>query len=297
MRKKWALMAIASLFVSPAPGLAAPERVDTADTAARLDRLELRITGDRAELRASELLSYHRVAGGVVACMRAAGKPIRTPPFVSRYDGFTDADLGFGAGRGSVFDSITDRGRRAILNELAAARAARAGTLQEPWGPVRPADVAALNRCTAPYQHRTYPDFEPPDGVYRLSGLPGLLGPIERDPAVVAAMKPYRACMKVRFGYDVTERTDFLYTPRISYRDAPVDGRPPNAAWTRGIRQIHAAFDADASCRLPAYRLAMRMLAPRIGPWKRQHREELDTVRAAWKQRVAEAHDLPQSIP
>jgi hypothetical protein len=288
-------LVIGSLAISPAPGRSSPERMDVAATAARLDALHVRIAGNRAELRATELLNYHRVEGGVARCMRAAGKTYRIRPFVSRYDGFTDADLGFGSGSGSVADSITDRGRRSILNDLAGARFARAGVLDS-WGSVRPADSATLNRCTAPYQHRLYLDIDPPTGVYQLSGFPGLLNGVERDPAVIAAMRPYRTCMKDRYGHDVTERTDFLFAPRISYRDAPIDGQPPNAAWTRGVKKIRAAFDADIDCRLPAYRIAMKLIAPRLGPWERQHRTEISAIRAAWRQRVAQAHDLPHTI-
>jgi hypothetical protein len=292
-----AWIAVASLTVSPALGRSAPERVDIAATAARLDALSVRIGGNRAEWQATELINYHRVEGGMAACMKAAGKPYRIRPFVSRFDGFTDADLGFGSGSGSLFDSITDRGRRGILNELAGARYARAGVLDS-WGSVRPGDSATVNRCAAPFQYRLYPDVDPPDRVYRLSHFPGLFDPIVRDPAVIAAMRPYEGCMKRRYGYtaDAEDRTDFLFAPRISYRDAPVGGRPPAAAWTRGIARIHAAFDADIACRLPAYRIAMTALAPRIGPWERQHRTEIDAVRAAWRQRVVQAGGLPRTI-
>jgi hypothetical protein len=301
MRKRWifglAWLAVASVAVPPAPGWSAPERrVDIAATAARLDALHVRIAGHRGEWQATELINYHRVERGIAACIRATGRTYRPLPFVSHYDGFTDADLGFGAGSGSVFDSITDRGRRGILNELAAARADRAGVLAA-WGDVRPPDSTTLNRCTAPYQHRPYTNVDPPDGAYRLSDFPGLLDLIARDPKVLAAMRPYRGCMKRRFGYIVDEdRTDFLYMPRISYEDAPIAGRPAKPAWTRGIKQIRAAFDADTACRLPAYRLAMRMLAPRIGPWERQHRAEIAVVRAAWHHRVVQARQLPRTI-
>jgi hypothetical protein len=260
-----------------------------------LDALHLRIHGNRTELQASELLNYHRVEGGVATCMRAAGKAFRVRPFVSRYDDFTDADLGFGTGSGSVLDSITDLGRGVILNELAAARAARAGVLDS-WGSWGPADSATLNRCTAPYQHRLYLGIDPPAGVYRLPGIGDPRRPLARDPAVIAAMRPYRGCMKQRYGYDVTERTDFLYAPRLSYRDAPINGRPPNAAWIRGVQQVKAAFAADVDCRLPAYRIAMRLLAPRLDPWERQHRAEIDSIHRAWQQRVVQARDLPRRI-
>jgi hypothetical protein len=276
-------------------GASTPEQFDLATTAARLDALHVRIHGHRTELQASELLSYHQIEGGVKACMRAAGKAYRPAPFVSHYDEFTDADLGFGSGSGSVFDSVTDRGRRMILNERAAARSARAGLLTW-WDKMPPADVPAHNRCTAPYQHRTYPDFEPPAGVYLFPALGELFGPVVRDPAVIAAMRPYRSCMKRRFGYDVTERTDFLFAPRISYRDAPVAGRPVPAAWSRGLRQIRVVFAADIACRLPAHRIAMRLLAPRIGPWQRKHHAELAAVRAAWQERVILARPLKKTL-
>jgi hypothetical protein len=182
-----------------------------------------------------------------------------------------------------------------VLAWLAGARLARAGVLDS-WGPVRPADSATLNRCTAPYQHRLYPDIDPPAAAYRLGGFTGLLDVVGRDPAVLAAMRPYRACMKQRYGYDVRERTDFLFAPRISYRGAPIGGRPPAPAWTRGVKEIRAVFAADIACRLPAYRIAMTLIAPRLGAWERQHRAEIRAIRAAWKQRVADARDLPRTI-
>jgi hypothetical protein len=299
MRKRFIMLVgwvgVVLLLGPPAPGRSGPARTDIAATAARLDALHRSISGNRAERQASELLSYHQVEGGVAACMRAAGKSYRVAPFVSHYEEFTDADLGRGSGSGGPVDSITDRGRRIILNERAAARSARAG-LRTWWDSLPAADVAAHNRCTAPYQHRTYPDFEPPAGVYRFTGFAELFAPVARDPAVIAAMRPYRTCMKQRHGYDVTDRSDFLFAPRLSYRDAPVGGRPPAAAWTRGVRQIRAAFAADVDCRLPAYRIAMRLLAPRLGPWERLHRAEIAAIRAAWQHRVDRARQLPRTI-
>lgn len=285
-----AWLAIVPLAAAPSAAPAA-----ASSPAARLDALHVRIYGNKAELQASELLSYHQIEGGVTACMRAAGKTYRPAPFVSHYDEFTDADLGFGSGSGSVFDSITDRGQRMILNERAAARSARAG-LPTWWDRMPVADGAAYNRCTAPYQHRTYPDIEPPAGVYQFPALGELFRPVVKNPAVIAAMRPYRSCMKQRYGYDVTERTDFLFASRISHRDAPIAGRPTPVAWTRGIREIRTVFDADIACRLPAYRIAMRLLAPRIGPWQRQHRAELDAIRAAWQQRVVLARPLKKTL-
>ncbi len=132
--------------------------------------------------------------------------------------------------------------------------------------------------------------------MYRFTGFAELLAPGARDSAVIAAMRPYRTCMKQRHGYDVTDRTDFVFTPRISFRDAPIGGRPAAAAWTRGVRQIRAAFAADVDCRLPAYRIAMRLLAPRLGPWERQHRAEITAIRAAWQLRVDRARRLPRTI-
>ena len=299
MRSLWVLVlawfAVASPAVAPQPGRGSAARVDIAATAARIDALHVRIHGNRAQRQASELINYHRVEGGVAACMRAAGREYRIRPFVSRYDEITDADLGFGSGSGSVVDSIADRGRRSILNELAGARLARAG-VSDSWGSVRPADSATLNRCTAPFQHRLYPDFDPPAGTDRFSGFGELTGPAERDPAVIAAMRPYRTCMRTRHGYDVDERTDFLFTPRLSYRDAPTGGRPPSYAWNLGVARIRQAFDADIDCRLPAYRLAMAKIGPRIDAWERAHRAEIDAIQAEWNRRVAEARTLPRTI-
>jgi hypothetical protein len=287
---------VASLVASPTPGLSSSEGTGLAATAARLDALERRVTGNLAQRRASELLGYHVIEGGVAACMRAAGKTYRPAPFVSRFDEFTEADLRYGGGSGSVLEPVTEPERLLLLNVRAGARSARAG-LHTWWDALPAADVPAHNRCTAPYQHRTYPDFEPPDGTYRRALLGDLLGPVTRDPAVIAAMRPYRSCMKLRHGYDVIESTDFLYAPRVTYEDVPVDGHPPAAAWTRGVREIRAAFAADVDCRLPAYRIAMRLLAPRIGPWERKHRADLDRAHRAWQHRVVRARDLPRQIP
>ena len=282
-------IAVASLVMSPAPGLSSPQRTGIAATAARLDALERRVTGNLAQRRASERLGYQVIEGGVAACMQAAGKTYRPAPFVSRFDEFTEADLRHGGGSGSVFEPVIEPERLHILNVRAGARAARAG-LHTWWDDTLPAaDVPAHNRCTAPYQHRTYPDFEPPAGMYRFALFGDLLGPVAQDPAVLAAMRPYRSCMKQRHGYDVTESTDFLYAPRVTYKDVPIDGHPTPAAWTRGVREIRAAFAADVDCRLPAYRIAMRLLAPRIGPWERKHRAELDSFHRAWQQRVSQA--------
>ncbi|GAA3345037.1 hypothetical protein GCM10020358_50610 [Amorphoplanes nipponensis] len=50
------------------------------------------------------------------------------------------------------------------------------------------------------------------------------------------------------------------------------------------------------ACRLPAYRIALRLIAARLPAWERRHRKEIDAVRAAWKQRVAQARHLPRTI-
>ncbi|HEX8345413.1 MAG TPA: hypothetical protein VF657_11875 [Actinoplanes sp.] len=56
---------------------------------------------------------------------------------------------------------------------------------------------------------------------------------------------------------------------------------------------MQAVFAADADCRRPAYELAMRQVADGLDAFERHHRVQLDTVRAAWRQRVAEAAELP----
>src|SRR4051794_34265552 len=93
MKKKLVMvlawLAVASLTVAPAYARDRSERVDIAATAARLDALHVRISGDRRDLQAAELVNYHRVEGGIAACMRAAGKTYRVKPFASHYDGFT----------------------------------------------------------------------------------------------------------------------------------------------------------------------------------------------------------------
>ena len=80
MRRRWraalAWVGIAAAMASPAPG--PPEStVDVMVTAARLDALTRSLTGNIEELRAAELVSYHRGENAVLACMRAAGRPYR----------------------------------------------------------------------------------------------------------------------------------------------------------------------------------------------------------------------------
>ena len=100
--------------------------------------------------------------------------------------------------------------------------------------------------------------------------------------------------MRARVGEDVQDRSDFLFRPRLPRGEAPVDGRPHSAAWAKGLAALEAAFRADAQCRLPAYRAAMRVVAPHLDGWEQRHRAELDAVRQAWRQRVADATRLPR---
>jgi hypothetical protein len=265
-------------------------------TAARLDALTVAITGSVEELRASEVVNHRRVEGGVAACMAAAGRRYQQLPFVSFYDGFTDADLGYGTGRATVLDSVTEGGRRLVLNMTATARLARAGVTGAGVRvtPGAPVDVDAFNRCRAPYGHRSYLDIDPPAGAYELSDFSEILRAVSRDRDVSAAWQRYPTCMRDRFGHDVSDRSDFLFRVLLSPQDAPVDGQPPNAAWARGLAELRATFAADVECRFPAYLAAMRVVAAELDAWEHRHRAELDTVRAAWRQRVADAAALPR---
>ena len=281
--------ALAILAVPSAGAAQAPARVpDIAATAAALDRLTVVVRGNVEQLTATQLLNYRRLEGGIAKCMRAAGHPYRKAAYVSTFQDFTDADLGFGAGSGSVFDTMTNGGRRAVLNEIAAARLQRAGVFDHG---VPPRDNAAYQKCRARFDYRQYPDFDLPAGLSYRNFLPGLLDGIASHPAVEAAMLPYESCMKRKYGYvaDAEDRTDFLYAPRFSYTDAPLDGETPKRAWTQGIAKMEAAFAADADCRRPAYEIAMKMLAPRIGPWEKKHRAYLAAIQKVWREQVAAA--------
>lgn len=262
-----------------------------ATTAAQLDKLEIEITGNLEEIKAAELLNYHRVEGGIAECMEAAKKNYTSGRYVSFYEGFTDADLGYGNSRGTVVDSLTTKGRRIVLNELAWARLHAAGATQRK---VAKADVAVLNGCAAKFQNRGYHDFDPPAGVKELTGMKDLLEPIHRDPAVVTAMKGYAPCMKDRYGFTVTDRSDFLFKPRIAAKDAPLPGRPAKPAWTKGVAALDKVFTADAECRKPAYDAAMKLLAGQIEPWKERNRDRLFAVRAGWRKAVADAKKAPR---
>ena len=104
------LLAVSSPAAGVAPPATTPAGVSA--TAARLDALVISITGNVQELRAAEILNYHRIEGGMAACMRAAGHRYRKQPYVSFYRDFTDADLGYGTGGATIFDSITAGPRR-----------------------------------------------------------------------------------------------------------------------------------------------------------------------------------------
>ncbi|GAA0904727.1 hypothetical protein Vau01_098540 [Virgisporangium aurantiacum] len=264
--------------------------------AARLDALTVAITGGVEELRASERLNYHRVEGGIAACMAAAGRPYRKRPFVSRYDEFTDADLGYGTGRASIIDSVTEMGRRLVLNEIAYTRMERAGLANPAGAGVAPDGVDTLNRCTAQFQHRAYGDIDPPPGAYELANsLDMELGEaVGGDRRTQTAWESYRPCMRARVGEDVQDRSDFLFRPRLPRGEAPIDGRPQSAAWARGLAALEAAFAADTQCRFPAYLAAMRVVAAHLDGWERRHRAELDAIREAWRQRVADVAHLPR---
>ncbi|GAA3284497.1 hypothetical protein Dvina_30010 [Dactylosporangium vinaceum] len=234
-----------------------------AATAARLDALYISIHGHADELRAAERLNYERVEGGTAACMHAHGRTAYRPvPYDGWYRDFTDADLGYGNGYGSVLDSLGGPGRRHLRNEAAQAR------LLPDQRDLAPQDVDVYNACTAPYGHSPYWDFIGPT-----MSLDDLLAPVEADPVVQQAAAPYSACMHDRFGYTIGERPDDLLYPKSS---------------------MDAKFAADAECRRPAYTAAMLALAPRITPWEQRHRAELTAVRQQWRQLVADAARLPR---
>ena len=282
----WAL----ALLAVPSAGAAqAPAPVpDIATTAAALDRLTVAVNGNVKQLTALQLLNYRRLEGGIARCMRAAGHPYRKAAYVNSFQDFSDADLGFGSGSGSVFDPVINGGRRIVVHAIGSARLERAGVFDH-GVPAR--DNAAFQKCRARFDYRQYPDFDRPAALAPMQYLPGLTDGIATHPAVKAAMLPYESCMKRKYGYvaEAEERTDFLYAPRVSYTDAPLDGETPKRAWTQGIAKMEAAFAADADCRRPAYEIAMRMLAPRIGPWESKHRADLAAVRRVWRQQVAAA--------
>ena len=261
---------------------------DPAVTAARLDALVLRLTGNAEELRAAELVAYHHREERVAACMRDAGRPYRKRPFVSFYENFTDADLGYGTGRGTAIDSLTEGGRRHLQNELAYARAEHWHTLQPRLAPEQWQAIATCRRESAPE-----PDV--PLGS-NLAGFPGLADAAGLNPAVLGAMRSYHSCMRTRYGYKVPrERTDFLFRPWFSRDDAPIPGyRAARPEWTRGVAEMRAAFAADAECRRPAYVRAMAIVAAGLPVWERLHRKEIKAIRAVWRQRVAEARVLRQ---
>ncbi len=270
-----------------------PLPTDVARTAERLDRLQIAIAGNVQELRANELLNYHRVEVGVEACMAAAGKPYRRMPYVSLYDEFTDADLGYGAGRAGVLDTVVGGTRRAISNTIGYARLDRAGITDRSAAVWRPEDVETLNACTGRFEHRLYFDADPPPGTYQLGSMADLKARLD-TPQLRAAWAGYEPCMRARLGHDVGDRSDFLFQSRLPRADAPIGGQPPSAAWSAGVAAMEAAFAVDVACRLPAYLVAMRIVARHLDAWERDHRTELDTIRAAWRQRVADAARLPR---
>jgi hypothetical protein len=59
------------------------------------------------------------------------------------------------------------------------------------------------------------------------------------------------------------------------------------------VARIQTVFAADADCRRPSYDMAMRQVADGLDAFEQRHRGQLDTVRAAWRQRVEDAAGLP----
>ena len=249
--------------------------VDPAATAARLDALMISLYGSLEEHRAVERLAYDRVEGGIAACMRAARRPYRMPPFVSFYQDFTDADLGYGNGRATVIDSLTMGARRFVLNELSYARIARTGAGRRD---------GALPECTKDAGPRDVWAATPAEAK-RIS-LDDLLLPIIEDPGVVREMRAYQSCMSNRYGYTVDARDDFLFAPVINRADAPPDGQAASPAWQRGVAELNAKFAADADCRRPAYEAGMRVVAANLDTWQEKHQTEIDAARRGWRERV-----------
>lgn len=293
--------ALVLLFTGAGYAVHRAVRFDLAATAARLDALMMRIHGSVAEQRANELLNYHRVEGGTANCMRERGLPYQVAPYFSFYEGFTDADVGYGTGRATALDSVTEHGRRFALNVIASAYAppgyeygvssAPAGVDQERW-------VAALNVCREPYEHRDYHDTDRPAGSDLLSTLPGLSERIDANPLVLAGWLRYAPCMRER-GHQVAwdRRDDFLFRDwGLRVEDAPVRGRPATAAWQAAETEMTGVFTDDAACRMPSYTAAMRLVEWWLDDWEAAHRAELDRVRADWLSRVAAAAQLPPQV-
>ncbi|GAA1648102.1 hypothetical protein [Actinoplanes couchii] len=291
-RVKKAAGLLAAVLLSAAPiscGAQSEAAPDLAATAAQLDKLAIEIGGNLDERKAVELLNYHRVEGGVADCMQAAKRPYVPVPYVSFFDIFSPKDLGYGDSRATIVDSLTSHGRRLVLNQLAIARLERAGAIQRR---AAKADVPVLNKCAAAFQNRGYHDFEPPAGVMELGDFSDLLAPVQGDPSVVAAMAGYQNCMKQRHGFTVPDRSDFLLTPRLDRRFAPLPGKPATLKWRTGLLAIDKAYKADADCRRPAYEAAMTLLADRIPEWRADNRDKLFAVRAGWRKAVTEAKKL-----
>ncbi|MFG1603438.1 hypothetical protein [Actinoplanes sp. NPDC049265] len=264
MGRRWWTLPVWLLVVAaasaPAPAPARP--FDVAVAAARLDDLHRRIYGDLEEVRAAERLNFHRIEGGIAACMRAHSRPYRMPPFASFYRDFTDADLGYGTGRMSLIDSLTAGPRRYVLNERAYARL--------PHPKVRRQDMAVFQGCADRFGGQGYTSVPPPGGWNAVPDVSDILLAVVRDPGVAAAMRDYPGCMKVKYGYAVGVREDFLM-PGVD---------------------MDARYAADADCRRPAYLLAMRIVDQRLGPWEAEHRTRLDAIRRGWRERVELARRL-----
>jgi hypothetical protein len=282
------LVAVLSWILVLAAGSApaAPPRAeafDLAAAAARLDALQISITGNLAELRATQLLNYHRIEGGTADCMRTHGRPYTKLPFADFYRDFTDADLGYGNGGATIIDSLTAGTRRFELNEYAGEHLRQAGVVE---APVKPEDVDVLNGCKAAYEYRSYHDVDPPAGAYELAAFEDLVEPIYRDRAVLDAWRGYDGCMKGRHGYVVgDDRSDFLFAWRLK-------GTPDSPEWRRGLAEMKAIFAADVDCRRPAYIAAMRLVDQRLGAWAKEHRSELLAIRREWRDRVTAAARL-----
>ena len=199
--------------------------------------------------------------------MHARGRAYRPIPFEPFYRDFTDTDVGYGTGRASVVDSLTEHGRRLLRNEEATARVRLAEAQRDLAG----ADAAAFNNCTEPDQHRPYYDIDLPAAAQHLD-LDDLVAPLRAMPEIAAAEKPYHNCMKTQ-GFTVDDRADFLLSPRPAVF-------------------VVVVFFVVATCRRSAYALAMQVLATRITPWQHEHRTQLIAIRHQWQRTITEAAQL-----
>jgi hypothetical protein len=259
----------------------------------RLDRLHDRIGGSPRERAAGELVLFHREQDPVTACMRARGIDY-TPPAWADMWRLRDS-RGSGASASLFLEPIDDpdfpvRVERA---EAAAQRVAGHDQVRSNHS-YASLDAAAKARWDAAIKHCQSGRQEDTEGWHPAVGYQPLMNAYYAllgigDAAAAPHAHGYARCMRAA-GVEA-ENASLLpdaLIPNFPPAQAPSEG-PGGPLFRKWVAKVHHAMAADARCRRPAFLAGWGALGPRIGPWEREHADEIAALHRRWEALVAEA--------